>query len=76
MRKWSFFLKKKSDQYEVIEKFLRGLKARGFETKNIDVLVLRKIRLDNAGENKRLEIILKDKGFDLKLEYTPVDGPK
>ena len=71
-----FFLKNKSDQYEVIEKFLRGLKAREFETKNIDVLVWRKIRLDNAGENKRLEIILKEKGFNLKIKYTPVDGPK
>ena len=57
-----FFSKKKSDQYKVIEKFLRGLKARGFETKNINVLVRRKIRLDNAGENKRLEEILKEKG--------------
>ena len=51
-KKCSLFLKKKSDQYEVIEKFFRGLKSRGFETKNINVLVWRKIRLDNAGENK------------------------
>ena len=75
-KKWSFFLKKKSDQYEVIEKLFQGLKARGFVTKNIDVLVRRKIRLDNAGENKRLDIILKKKGFDFKFKYTPVDGPK
>ena len=60
----------------MIEKFLRGLKARGFETKNINVLVGRKIRLDKAGENKRLEIILKEKGLDLEFEYTPVDVPK
>ena len=75
-KKWSFFLKNKSNQNEVIEKFLRGLKARGFETKKIDALVRRKIRLDNAGENKSLEIILKEKGFDLKFEYTPVDRPE
>ena len=36
----------------------------------------RKIRLDNSGENKRLEEILKGKGINLKFEYTPVDGPE
>ena len=75
-KKVELFLKNKSNQYEGIEKFLRGFKAREFETKNINVLVRRKIRLDNAGENKRLEEILKEKGFDLKFEYTPVDRPK
>ena len=45
-------MKKKSNQYKVIEKFLRVLKDRGFETKNIDVLVRRKIRLDNPGKTK------------------------
>ena len=45
----AFFKKNKSNQYKVIETFLLGLKVWGFETKNIDVLVLRKISLDNAG---------------------------
>ena len=60
-KKWSFFLKKKSDQYDVIEKFLLELKVKGYETKAIDVHYRRKLRMDNAGENKKLEEILKFK---------------
>ena len=69
-------MKKKRNQYKVTDKFLRVLKDRGFDIKNIDVLVRRKIRLDNAGENKSLEEILKGKGSNLKFEYTPVEGPE
>ena len=32
--------------------------------------------MDNAVENKRLEEILKEKSFNLKFEYTPVDRPE
>ena len=58
-KKWSFFLKKKSDQYDVIEKFLLELKVKGYETKVIDGYYKRNLRMDNAGENKKLEEILK-----------------
>ena len=54
-------MKKKIDQYDVIEKFLLELKVKGYETKVIDVHYRRKLRMDNAGENKNLEEILKYK---------------
>ena len=38
-KKWRFFMKKKSNQYKVTDKFFRVLKDRGFYIKNIDVLV-------------------------------------
>ena len=75
-KKWSFFFKKKSDQYDVIEKFLLELKVKGYGTKVIDVHYRRKLRMDNAGENKKLEEILKLKKFEIYFEYTPIDGPE
>ena len=58
-RKWSFFLKKKSDQYDIIKKFLLDLKVKGYETKVIELHYRRKLRMDNAGKNKKLGEILK-----------------
>ena len=75
-KKWSFFLKKKSDQYKVLKKFFLEMKVKGYDTKVIDVLFRKTLRMDNAGENKKLEKILKLKGFDIYFEYTPVDGPE
>ena len=75
-KKWSFFLKKKSYQYNVIEKFLLELKVRGYETKFIDVHYRRKLRMDNSGENKKLKEILTLKKIKIYFEYTPVDGPE
>ena len=69
LKKWSFFLKKKSDQYDVIEKFLLELKVKGCETKVIDVHYRSKLKMDNAGENKKLEEILK-----LKVSYPKSKG--
>ena len=50
-KKYSFFLKNKSDQYDVIEKLLLELKVKGYETKVIDVSYRRKLRMDNSREN-------------------------
>ena len=50
-------------QYDVIEKFLLELKVKGYETKVIDVHYSRKLRMDNAGENKKFEEIIKLKNL-------------
>ena len=60
----------------MIEKFLLELKVKGYDTKVIDVHYRRKLRMDNTGENKKLEEILKFKHFKIYFEYTPVDGPE
>ena len=51
--KWSYFLRKKSDQVEVLTGLIKKLKNNGKKVKMI--------RCDNAGENKALEKECKDK---------------
>ena len=48
----------------------------GHETYVIDVNYRRKLRMDNAGENKKLEEILKLNNFKIYFEYTHVDDPE
>ena len=66
---WSFFLKKKSDQVEVLKTFLTDMKAK-YDFK------VETIRCDNAGENKSLEETLKKGGFGIKFEYTAPGSPQ
>ena len=50
-KKWSFFLKAKSDQYEVIMSFLKNLKRKNIPVRVLDFLDRVNLRLDNSGEN-------------------------
>ena len=53
---------------------LNKLKVKGYDTRVIDVNYRRKLRLENTGENKKLEEILKFKKFKIYFEYNPVNG--
>ena len=75
-KKWSFFLAKKSDQYPILIKFIKDLKVKGIITKSIQFLDRLKLRLDNAGENKKFVEMLKKEDLVVNVEYTPVDGPE
>eukprot|EP01083_Nonionella_stella_P004795 13981_1 len=66
---FSFFLKKKSDQYDVLIGFVKDLKAKhGMSVRNI--------RCDNAGENTYLEKMCKREGLGITFEYTAPDTPQ
>ena len=42
----------------------------------IDFLGRVKLRMDNLGENKKLQKILKDKNLNVSVEFTPRDTPQ
>ena len=66
--KWSFFLKKKSDQVKLLVGFIKNLKENGKKVKFI--------RCDNAGENKSLQHAIDDEGLNIKFEYTARNTPQ
>ena len=59
---WSYFLKEKSDTAAKICEFVQELREKGFD--------VRYLRCDNAGENKKAEEALKEKGIFVQFEYT------
>ena len=61
--KHSFFLKKKSDQIEIISSWLKGLKDKY-------KIQIKFIHCDNARENKKLEEKCNLEGLDIIFEYT------
>ena len=61
--KHSFFLKKKSDQVDMVSSQLKGLKDK-------DKIQVKFIRCDDAGENKKLEEKCDTEGFSISFEYT------
>ena len=65
---WSYFLKKKGAQVDVLVKLIKTLKAKHFSVKYI--------RCDNAGENKSFEVACQDLGWDMTFEYTPPHSPQ
>ena len=71
-KKWSFFLKKKDEQYDVLLNFLNNLKKTNVHTKSIGMI----LRMDNAGENIKFQKILRNNDLDIEVEFTPVDGPE
>ena len=65
---WSYFLKKKNAQVDVLVKLIKTLKSKHFNVKYI--------RCDNAGENKSFEVACQDLGWDITFEYTPPHSPQ
>ena len=69
-----FFLKSKDEQYDVLINFIKKLKRKGVSVSN--VIFVKKLRMDNAGENKKFNKILESENLDIDVEFTPVDSPK
>jgi len=65
---WSYFLKKKSDVPETIQKLVSKLVAQNYKVKYL--------RCDNAGENKMTDELLKKKGIHVEFEYTSPNTPQ
>jgi hypothetical protein len=66
---WSFFLKQKSETREKIHGLLCELRDRLNK-------VVKFLRCDNSGENKRTEEFLKEKGIGTQFEYTAPNTPQ
>ena len=67
--KWSFFLKRKSDQVEKIIPLLKELKVK-------DSKMVKHIRCDNAGENQALEKACIQENMGIHFEFTPPKTPQ
>ena len=67
--KHSFFLKKKSDQVEMISSWLKGLKDKY-------KALVKFICCDNAGENMKLEEKYNADGLVIGFEYTATGTPQ
>ena len=65
----SFFLKKKSDQVDMVSSWLKGLKDKY-------KIQVKFIRCDNAGENKKLEEKCDAEGLGIIFEYTASVTPQ
>jgi len=65
---WSCFVKHKDDQNDYLVKFFKKLKAKGVKPKAI--------RLDNSGENKKLQKMCEEEGLDIEFQFTPRDSPQ
>jgi transposase InsO family protein len=66
---WSRFLKKKSDQVELLINLLKDLKSKHDKTVKL-------IRCDNAGENKSLQKLCEQEGLGIQFEYTAPGTPQ
>ena len=67
--KHSFFLKKKSDQVDMVSSWLKGLKDKCNHQ-------VKFIHYDNAGENKKLEEKCNGDGLGIIFEYTATGTPQ
>ena len=67
---WSFFLKRKDDQVEVLIAHIKELKAK------YGKVVKKYIRCDNAGENTSFEERCKEEGLGIQFEYTSPNSPQ
>jgi transposase InsO family protein len=67
--KWSFFLKTKSDQVQVLIEHIMDLEAK-------EGVKVKYIRCDNAGENLSLEKECKRRGLGITFEYTAPNTPQ
>ena len=65
---WSFFLKRKDDQCEILLQLFQ-------ETRNVGHLV-KKIRCDNAGENIKFQKECVLKGWNVTFEFTSPSTPQ
>jgi hypothetical protein len=67
--KWSFFIKKKSDQAQVLLQLAQDIKAK-FN------ITIRRWRMDNAGENKTTEELFNKEQMGVVFEYTARETPQ
>jgi hypothetical protein len=67
--KWSFFLKTKDQQAEVLADFVRDLQAR-FGVK------IKRWRGDNSGENMKTKELFEENKFGIKFEFTARETPQ
>ena len=67
--KHNFFLKKKSDQVDMVSSWLKG-------NKDMCKIQVKFIRCDNAGENKKLEEKCDAEGLGIIFEYTATGTPQ
>jgi hypothetical protein len=65
---FSFFLKRKSDTGDTILNLVRDLRAKG--------KVVKKIRCDDAGENRATEQLLAANGLGIDFEYSAPNTPQ
>jgi hypothetical protein len=66
---FSYFLKKKSDTAQTIVNLVKHLKEK-------EVIEVKVLRCDNAGENKSAETLCQDEGLGITFEYTTPDTPQ
>jgi hypothetical protein len=67
--KWSFFVKRKNEQVKIIYEWFLEMRDKNYHCKTL--------RLDNSGENKKLQHKLKTSGFGhIVYEYTSPRTPK
>ena len=66
--KWSFFLKSKDAQVQLLTGFIKNLQEQGKPVKYI--------RCDNAGENLSLQQSLDNEGMNIKFEFTARETPQ
>jgi hypothetical protein len=66
---WSLFLQKKSDQVDQLLTLLKDLKAK-------NLISVKQIRCDNAGENKSLQKLCEQEGLGIQFEYTAPGTPQ
>ena len=66
--KWSFFLRSKKQQVDLLLGFIKNLKENNKKVKFI--------RCDNAGENVRLKKKIDDEGMDITFEFTARNTPQ
>ena len=66
---WSYFLKQKSQTAKTVAEFVQNLKSK-------ENVVVRYIRCDNAGENKKIEEKTNQLGLGIKFEYTAPNTPQ
>ena len=66
--KKSYFVKQKSEMSKIGEKYLTFLKKKGIEVK--------KLRCDDAGENKKFEKWVEKSNFNIDFEFTGANTPQ
>eukprot|EP00984_Skeletonema_dohrnii_P022875 scaffold11976_cov67-Skeletonema_dohrnii-CCMP3373.AAC.1 len=66
---WSWFMKKKDEQYTHLIGHIKDLKAKHNR-------VVKYIRCDNSGENRKLEELCKQEGLGITFEYTAPGTPQ
>ena len=69
---WSYFLKNKGQAAEKVVEFIKDLKSK----ENIEVKEMQKIRMDNAGENKKIPEAIRNANLNVKFEFTAPHTPQ